>query len=339
MKATHLFILICFLVPCTLLAQDYHFSQFQLSPLYLNPALAGTDCNARLSANYRNQWFSVLNSNSFRTYTASYDQPIALKNRDQLGVGANFSFDESGQLDHRTIGLSLFAAYHKAIGEQHTLSGGLSVGFRHRSINLEKGIWGSQHNGNGGFDPNAEGEPFDSDSFNFIDFDLGLNWLIKMNDGNEIQTGLAIAHLNRPNQSFDTAQNLPLYTKISFYGIADFNLATRLSLLPRLNMLFQGPSFAAIIGNGFQLQLNETGKNNLEMGAGCRIANRVKNNTINQNSTTTGVWVDALIFNLAFSVPKFTIGLSYDHNVSSLQSASNGKGSIEAIVIYQFCSE
>jgi len=56
-------------------AQDIHFSQFYMSPLNLNPALTGVmNSQVRVVGNYRNQWASVLKSNAFSTYSASYDQ-------------------------------------------------------------------------------------------------------------------------------------------------------------------------------------------------------------------------------------------------------------------------
>ena len=37
-------------------AQDPAFSQFLVNPLYLNPAMAGSDICPRISLNHRNQW-------------------------------------------------------------------------------------------------------------------------------------------------------------------------------------------------------------------------------------------------------------------------------------------
>ena len=53
-------------------AQDPAFSQFFANPLYLNPAMAGTDICPRLSLNHRNQWPGI--GKTYVTYSASYDQ-------------------------------------------------------------------------------------------------------------------------------------------------------------------------------------------------------------------------------------------------------------------------
>ncbi|MBZ0098367.1 MAG: type IX secretion system membrane protein PorP/SprF, partial [Taibaiella sp.] len=101
------------------MAQDAHFTQYFASPLTLNPALTGlTQCDARLAANYRNQWGSV-SSNPYTTATISYDMATmkgALGNGDALGVGLLGFYDRSGSggLQNITVGLSV--AYHKALG-------------------------------------------------------------------------------------------------------------------------------------------------------------------------------------------------------------------------------
>ena len=40
-------------------AQDIHFSQFNETPVILNPALSCTAYDTRIIANYKNQWGSV----------------------------------------------------------------------------------------------------------------------------------------------------------------------------------------------------------------------------------------------------------------------------------------
>ena len=53
-------------------AQDYTYSQFYANPLYLNPAMAGSEYCPRLILNYRNQWPSL--PEAFVSYSASFDR-------------------------------------------------------------------------------------------------------------------------------------------------------------------------------------------------------------------------------------------------------------------------
>ena len=79
------------------LAQDPHYTQYFASPLTLNPALTGlTQCDLRLSANYRNQWSSVT-SNPYTTAAISYDMSALkgkLDNGDAVGIGILGFYDE-----------------------------------------------------------------------------------------------------------------------------------------------------------------------------------------------------------------------------------------------------
>ena len=75
MQKPLLITLLALLVSLNINAQDIHFSQFYASPLNLNPAMTGVmNCTDRLTLSYRNQWASVLKSNAFNTFTASYDR-------------------------------------------------------------------------------------------------------------------------------------------------------------------------------------------------------------------------------------------------------------------------
>ena len=119
MKRLRLLLLLCAigLTSISLSAQDIHFSQFYLSPLNLNPALTGVmNCNVRLTANYRNQWGSVLGNSSFRTYSVSYDQRIAVGRNDFFGIGGTFWGDKAGQGEFATLTGKLSASYSKKMG-------------------------------------------------------------------------------------------------------------------------------------------------------------------------------------------------------------------------------
>ena len=78
-------------------AQDIHFSQFYMSPLNLNPALTGVmNCNHRITANYRNQWASILKQNAYNTYSVSYDQKLPVGRYDYFGIGGTLWGDKAG---------------------------------------------------------------------------------------------------------------------------------------------------------------------------------------------------------------------------------------------------
>ena len=129
------------------------------SPLNLNPALTGVmNCNVRLSGNYRNQWASVLKANAFSTYSISYDQRIPVGRNDFFGVGGTFWGDKAGESNFATLQGRLSLSYSKKMSggrkSGNYLVVGADAGASQRSIDFLNLRYGSQHDGQGGFDQN-----------------------------------------------------------------------------------------------------------------------------------------------------------------------------------------
>ena len=83
--------------------------------------------------------------------------------------------------------------------------------FLRRSVNFEKAQWASQHDGQGGFNGNlSSGKNFTNDRFYFLDIGIGINWSASFENGNTFNLGVAHAHLNRANQSFNSTTDLML---------------------------------------------------------------------------------------------------------------------------------
>ena len=94
MKKCYSFLMlaICLLALNTAKAQDPQFTQFYANPLYLNPALAGSNICPRICINYRNQWPGI--SGTYVTTSASFDRYIfGIKS----GIGVLVTNDAAGQ--------------------------------------------------------------------------------------------------------------------------------------------------------------------------------------------------------------------------------------------------
>lgn len=126
----HLLVILSFLLSSfALQAQDIHFSQFYASPLNLNPAMTGVmNCTDRLTMSYRNQWASVLKSNAFNTFTASYDRKNTVGRYDYWGFGFNFWGDRAGELSFATISPQISGSYSKRLGGSRKSAHYLSFG-------------------------------------------------------------------------------------------------------------------------------------------------------------------------------------------------------------------
>ena len=342
----------------TLQAQDIHFSQFYMSPLNLNPALTGVmNSQVRVVGNYRNQWASVLKSNAFSTYSVSYDQKIPVGRYDYFGVGGTFWGDKAGQSDFKTLQGKMSVSYSKRMGgyrsKSHYLVVGVEGGVSQRSIDFLNLQWGSQHDGAGGFNGQLpSGETFDRDNFLFADMSAGLMWFTVFDENSNFYICGAFSHLNRANQSFDSNEDIPLYSKFTIHAGAELMGASRIGLVPGMVAFFQGPSFELNAGTSLKFLMGGgRGKNrdtqSFQIGLWTRLANRVNGTdvlTIDPNNPDgdpvvsrnddVSVWVDALILSTRFDYNNFGIGFSYDVNVSNLKPASNSNGAFEFSIIY-----
>lgn len=315
-------------------AQDIHFSQFYQSPLNLNPALTGVmNCNNRVVANYRNQWASILKQNAYNTYSVSYDKKMPVGRYDYFGVGGTLWGDKAGSSQFATIQGRLSGSYSKKMGgtrkRGHFLVVGADLGLSQRSINSQQLQWPSQHDGNGGFDPNKAGDIIDNPNFLFLDMSAGLLWFSILDDDRNVYFGASFSHLNRANQSFGNGTYIPLYSKFTFHAGGEFMMASKMGILPGIVTFFQGPSFQVNVGNSFKFLLGNSRRYNqaFQLGAWARVSNKLQ----------SGKLMDALILSTRFDYEQFNIGFSYDINTSSLSNATNGNGAFEFSLVYKIC--
>jgi type IX secretion system PorP/SprF family membrane protein len=342
MKFKHLLFVLLLGTGVAATAQDIHFSQFYLSPLNLNPAMTGLmNCNIRLTANYRNQWASVLKSNAYSTYNASYDQKIPVGRYDNFGIGGTFWGDQAGEANFATTTGKLSFSYAKRMAgsrkEAHYLVVGAEAGLSQRSLSFDKLKWGTQHNGFGGYDgglPTREEQNFNQDQFLFADAAAGLLWFSVLDENNNFYAGGAYHHLNRANQSFNDREKDYLYSRFTVHAGGEFEIAPRLGIVPGVIVMKQGPSFQVNSGTSLKFMLG-SGRGNfsnyqaVHFGLWTRVSNK----------EDKGILMDAVILSTRFDYNEFTLGFSYDINVSDLSPASNNNGAFEFALVYKFCGD
>ena len=131
-------------------AQDIHFSQFNQSPLTVNPALAGTTVWIRAAAQYRTQWRAV--TVPYRTIGASIDVKskkrwIKVKGKTEtyrqsgengFGWGVNVYNDKAGDGRMGTLQANGSLAYQIYTSSRSMLALGMQGGILQRSINFDE---------------------------------------------------------------------------------------------------------------------------------------------------------------------------------------------------------
>lgn len=329
----------------TMTAQDIHFSQFYLSPLNLNPAMTGVmDCTHRISTNYRSQWQSVLKSNAFNTYSVSYDMRVPVGRYDNFGWGLSLWGDRAGELSFSTMEARTHFAYSKRIagGRKRAtyLTAGAEAGIAQRSIDFLNARWGTQNNG-GIYDPNLPTqEEYDYNNFLFADVSGGILLYSVLSETTNFYVGGAFSHLNRANQSFDDGEDdgeefEAYYSKLTIHAGGEVMLTNSIGLVPGIVIFNQGPSFQLNMGSSLKFNLGgrsyrrDANRQAFHLGLWSRLSNRLD----------SGILMDALILSTRFDFNQFTLGFSYDVNVSSLQAASNSNGAYELSLVYRICNE
>lgn len=326
-KTTRRFILFILLtINLTVVAQDIHFSQFYMSPLTQNPAMAGVNHDLQAIVNYKEQWKSV--SIPYNTIAASFDMRLTKKSRSGfLAVGINLFNDKSGSSEMVTSQANLSIAYHIQLAKFQTLGAGIQGGFFQRSINTTSLQWGNQYVNNAYNTSAPTGEMSGNYSFSKLDCGAGLVWNYNNMSGNSNVTGnqdlrftagFSTMHINRPNYSYLANSDQRLSMRQTLYGNALIGISnSKISIAPGFIYNRQGKSnelyFGAMVRKKLQQESKVTGANKgsaISLGAFYRVK-------------------DALAFAVLYEFSQFAVGMSYDVNLSHLNMASKSRGGLE----------
>lgn len=310
--------------------QDVHFTQYFSSPLTLNPAQTGLIQNDyRVSANFRNQWYTV-SDNPYTSGTVAFDLPLLrgkLPEGDALGFGVLALYDKSGSggLQNTTLGLSL--AYHKSFGsdKQHTLSLGVQGYLVQKSINFQKLTFGDQYDPNNPTHYLPTGEQFPNSDLSYPDFNAGLLYTGRLNDFATVYLGGSFYHMTRPEESFlgsssSNDTSLKINSRYAGYLGGSFQLNDHVTTYVSTMFEQQGPAWEYLIGGAVGFVMNpghdEFTKNTIfYLGAWYRYA-------------------DAIAPYIGFEWSRMQIGFSYDVTLSSAQAMTGGQGAFELSLIY-----
>jgi type IX secretion system PorP/SprF family membrane protein len=224
-----------FLALADISAQDPLFSQYNASPLFVNPAFAGTSQITRFSLCYRNQNLAM--GSSYVSYYASYDQYIELF---QGGIGFNILHDvqENGML--RLLSADAIYAYSIMVNPKLTVSAGIQASYSYRSMQT-----GSLRFTDG-VDPvdgsyTVQGDNSLHEQKGYPDVAVGFLGITRFS-----YLGFAAHHLNMPNMSFQTSRRVPLPWKFTLHGGTVLPLYERrfgreaLRLNPNIVLTYQG---------------------------------------------------------------------------------------------------
>jgi type IX secretion system PorP/SprF family membrane protein len=329
-------LMICFHSFLCIRAQDIHFSQFAMSPLLLNPALAGlSNGDYRAYANFRTQWNTIAGGNAYRTLAGGVDAAIgkATPSGSFAGIGVSFFSDQSGAAGFQTNNVALTAAYHIMMNRRRnmSLSIGLQGAFNNRGFDPSKATYDFNYDQATGNINTAQKETFTRTQVYYGDVGAGLFYTATLKSGTDVYIGASLSHINEPHISFFSGATTSsifdekLDMKFTAHGGATIVLNKKLWLIPNFYMLIQGPASQYNAGAMMKIQIGNKvlTKNFLYLGAQIRIANGMDI-----------PMADAVIIHCRFDYKNFTIGLSYDVNISQLSVSTSTFGAPEVGLMY-----
>ncbi|GGB24587.1 PorP/SprF family type IX secretion system membrane protein [Puia dinghuensis] len=309
-------------------AQDPGFSQFFASPLTLNPALTGKfNGVVRVAGNYRNQWPAI--NNAFITSTVSVDAPILtnrLPENDVWGIGIMAMSDKTADGILNSNYVSLSTAYHKAldIDGYHQIGVGFQGTYGNQSLDGTRLHFEDQLRLDGSWLPVSPSEPISSEfiSVHYFDMNLGVLYNASTTGNNNFYIGASAYHLNHPKVSFLGVDTINIPTRITLHGGGFFPIQGSPSTI-YVSALFNNQAGAReyVFGGAWAVAASADEQYPVNFYAGAW--GRFTNNT-----------TDAIIPYVGLDYGDFSLGVTYDVNVSSLSTASQSRGGVEISLIY-----
>ena len=310
--------------------QDIHFSQTTRSMFQINPAFTGAfNGNLRAEINWKDQWQSV--NNSFRTFGSSFQYSFGKGNPRMpvfFAIGLQAFKDVAGDVEiGNTTGGLTFTTFVK-IDRNSRLAMGVQGNYGVTALDPTKMQWGSQYNGLN-FDPAlTNGSGIEFQGFNYGDFSAGIGYWYRKNDRNVIASapqdakiGLSVYHINRPKFTYGIDESTKLKMRFVLHGSALFSTQTEdLYWYPNLTVMTQGKQNEILIGSLWKYRLQSASKMtgfNAEWSITGGVDLRITN------------VVDAIVPQIYLGISHFSIGMSYDVNVSRLNQASSYRGGFE----------
>ena len=287
----------------------------------------------RVQANFREQWSSIIPNHPFRTIGTSFEWKEKVGRNDFMNFSGTVLRDEAGTSNFTTNRGNLGFSYLKQLsGGRHAkatqyLIAGAQFGFGQHSLDAS-GLWFSEQYDGASESVNfgaSNGENFTEGSTDvYTDFNAGLLWYALFDDNFSIHAGGAIQHLTQPNISFlgNDLENLP--RRYILHAGAELPFNKQLSILPAALVTFQGESMTTVTGANLRFTNRDWNEVALRAGIWGQVSNKLEDKIL----------LNSLIFNAVLEMERWSIGISYDVNTSSVSNLSNGRGAYELSFIY-----
>lgn len=295
-------------------AQDAHLSMYDAAPLHLNPAMTGVfEGDWRIHGQYRTQWRAI----NFKPYTSallSFDRPYK-----KWGFGGQITNFRAGIGNFNVLQALVSAAYTTSIDQSrnHNFSFGIQAGINQKTVEYQLLTFNNQYTTNNGGEFNTSinpNEDFSAQSLTTPAVNAGMMYFFAKQESKlNPFVGISAFNLTQPQETFlDFDNRLPI--RYYVHTGLRINVTETFYVLPKILYMrqreFQELTIAADIG--YYLKGSD-----VYLLAGAVYRNR-----------------DAAILTVGAKMDRMIARIGYDVNVSSLTTASNGRGGFEMSFTY-----
>jgi type IX secretion system PorP/SprF family membrane protein len=294
-------------------SQDIHFSQFDASPVIINPSYTGmyTESDFRATNQYRSQW-DALTRKSYLSSIITYDMPF----KEKWGLGAYLINDNSARV-YNSFSFVVSGAHDIIIDDQerHKLSVGLQLGVIYKSTRIDEYLFDNQYSA-GTFDADLPtGEVFEKNARLMPETNIGVSYQnTEKSKMFNPYGGLSVFHILNPKENLTSADDSRLPIKFVLHGGSKISINEKITLDPKFLFMRQRNAYEIVIGTGSVFQIKDTDYNIL--------------GGINYR------WNDAVITTVGLYYKNFIYRVSYDFNVSTLREFSSYKGGLEFSLVF-----
>ncbi len=309
----------CFIFNASFLkSQDIHFSNWNMSPLNLNPANTGMfEGDGRLIFNYRNQWKGVPVPYSTFSFGGDFNLNKPLIKGTGEAIGLIFNHDASGDgkytITDFKVPFNHKFSFRKDSGL--TIAFGVLGGVSNVKIDPNKLSYDKQWDGDAYNKGLVNGENFNLLSKTFTDVSLGTVIQKKFTQHWMISAGYGISHLNKPNISFYNTSGITLKPKHNESLMVKYSFSNISSVVLEYYGNQQQKFRENLVGLSYYYTIEPKTGTTVNIG----FLNRAG---------------DAMITTLGLQHNNMRLQGSYDYNYSQFKKATNGKGAFEISFIY-----
>lgn len=298
--------------------QALHYSQYFNAPLLVNPANTGfnPDYSFRVGGNYRNQFANI--GTPYNTMGVWADARV-LEDRFEngwLGIGGSIIKDVAGTGSLSSTGAYASIAYHQMLGYNSLLSGGFSLGYVQKRIDISKLSFDNQWSGSFIDITIPSNEPFAYSAVGFLDLSMGLNYAYFASDNVYLNAGISINHVNTPRESFYSADivDTRINRRYNAFANASIKLENLWIINPNIYVSKMGGMWETVLGVNANRNLSGDGYQQFIVGLYYRNH-------------------DALIPMIGYQVNDMKITINYDATISSLSNSNGTKGAYELSIV------